>query len=66
MVKISKFPRYSCQSCGCKRKFVETIIDDEFMWDIEEQMYVPVGFTNEFEHTGFERCAGCNLLWSGA
>lgn len=51
--KIRKFAKRACQFCGCERKYVETIIDDEFIWNEKTQMYVPNGFTDAFEHTGF-------------
>jgi len=60
-----KFPKHACQFCGCERKFVETIIDDEFMWDEDSKMYQPNKFTDDFEHTGNQRCAECKRDWSG-
>jgi hypothetical protein len=66
MIEISKtFPKHICQFCGCDRKLVETLIDDEFYWDEIGKTYVPNGFTDKFEHTGNERCACCNKKWSG-
>lgn len=59
------FPKYACQNCGCDRKLVETVIDDEFVWNEKDMRYEPVGFTDYFDHTGFERCAECNAEWSG-
>lgn len=63
--KIKNFPKHSCQFCGCERKLVETIIDDEFFWDEHEQVYQPNKFTDSFEHTGNNRCAQCGKEWSG-
>ena len=63
--KVKKFPKHSCQFCGSERKLVETIIDDEFFWSKNEQMYQPNGFTDNFEHTGNNRCAQCEKKWSG-
>lgn len=65
MTQKIQFPKHTCQSCGSERKFVETIIDDEFMWDAQLQMYVPDKFADMFEQTGFVRCAECNKVWSG-
>lgn len=63
--EVKNFPKHSCQFCGCERKLVETIIDDEFFWSEAEQMYQPNKFTNNFEHTGNNRCAQCEKEWSG-
>lgn len=63
--KINKFPKHSCQFCGCERKLVETIIDDEFFWNEDEQIYQPDKFTDSFEHTNNNRCAQCEKEWSG-
>lgn len=60
-----KFPKHACQFCGSERKFVETLIDDEFFWDKDEKVYQPNKFTDIFEHTGNERCAECEKKWSG-
>ena len=62
---IKTFPKHACQFCGCERKFVETIIDDEFFWDENDKMYQPNGFTDMFEHTGNNRCAECGKEWTG-
>lgn len=59
------FPINACQLCGSENKFVETIIDDEFFWDKDSQMYQPNGFTDMFEHTGNNRCAECEKEWTG-
>jgi ribosomal protein S14 len=59
------FPKHACQFCGCERKFVETLIDDEFFWNDIEQMYQPNKFMDDFEHTGNNRCAECGQEWSG-
>lgn len=44
---------------------METLIDDEFFWSEREQMYQPNGFTDMFEHTGNDRCAQCEEMWTG-
>lgn len=49
-----------------KRKLVETLIDDEFVWNEDRLQYEPNGFTDCFEHTGNERCAECEAGWTGA
>lgn len=59
------FLKYVCQTCGSERKLVETIIDDEFIWDEDEKKYQPYQFTDSFEHTGVERCAVCDSSWTG-
>lgn len=63
--KIKKFPKHACQYCGAERKYVETIIDDEFFWSEKEKIYQPNGFTDMFEHTGNNRCAECEKEWTG-
>lgn len=63
--KTKTFPKHACQFCGCDRKFVETIIDDEFFWDETDQTYVPNGFTDTFDHTGVVSCAECRQSWTG-
>lgn len=60
-----KFPKHACQHCGSERKWVETLIDDEFFWDEKDQQYVPDGFTDCFEHTGNQMCAECREDWTG-
>ena len=60
----TKFPEHACQHCGAVRKLVETLIDDEFVWD-ERYGYIPNDFTDCFEHTGIERCAQCGEDWTG-
>ena len=60
-----KFSIHVCQYCGSERKFVETLIDDEFFWSEEDKMYQPNGFTDKFEHTGNNRCAECQKSWTG-
>lgn len=64
MDNTTKYPKYACQFCGSTRKLVETIIDDEFFWEENEKRYQPNGFTNQFEHTGTERCAVCEKDWT--
>lgn len=61
-----EYPKHACQYCGSTVKLVETIIDDEFIWNSDENCYEPNGFTDEFEHTGEERCANCKNEWTGA
>jgi hypothetical protein len=63
--KISKFPKHACQGCGAERKLVETLIDDEFIWDESCNDYVPNGYTEDFEHTGNMRCGECGKDWTG-
>lgn len=62
----TRYPEHACQCCGSEVKLVETIIDDEFIWDECERKYVPNQYTDQFEHTGQERCATCNNDWTGA
>ena len=66
MNSTNTYPKYACQFCGSTRKLVETLIDDEFIWNNEENHYEPNKFTDEFEHTGEERCAFCHKHWTGA
>jgi rRNA maturation endonuclease Nob1 len=63
--RIKAFPAHVCKICGCERKLVETIVDDEFYWDKGSKMYQPNGFTDMFEHTGNNRCADCGKEWTG-
>lgn len=63
---IKSFPKHACQHCGSERKWVETLIDDEFIWSEEDKMYQPNKFTDSFEHTGHQRCAECKEEWTGA
>ncbi len=60
-----KYPRHACQHCGAERKFVETLIDDEFFWSEQDKMYQPNRFTDMFEHTSNDRCAECSREWTG-
>ena len=46
--ETKKYPKHACQHCGAERKYVETIIDDEFFWSKKENMYQPNGFTDMF------------------
>ena len=62
---LQEFPEHACQKCGSERKLVETLIDDEFYWDKNDQMYQPNKFTDSFEHTGNVRCAICMEVWTG-
>lgn len=61
----TKFSEHACQLCGCERKLVETLIDDEFYWDDKQKTYQPNQFTDSFEHTGNDRCGDCGEQWSG-
>ena len=63
--KTIKYPKHACQYCGAERKYVETVIDDEFFWSEKEKIYQPNGFTDMFEHTGNNRCAECEREWTG-
>lgn len=63
--EIKVFPKHACQFCGCERKLVETIIDDEFFWDDIDKMYQPNKFMDNFEHTGNNRCSECGEKWTG-
>ena len=62
--KTGGFPRHACQHCGSERKLVETLIDDEFVWNEKRLQYEPSGFTDCFEHTGNDRCAECKKGWT--
>ena len=64
-IQTKNFPRHACQHCGAERKLVETVIDDEFFWNEDEQRYEPNKFTDCFDHTGNERCAQCGEDWTG-
>ena len=44
----NKFPEHACQLCGAERKLVETLIDDEFVWDETDRAYQPNGFMDCF------------------
>jgi hypothetical protein len=60
-----KHPTQACQYCGALRKLVETVIDDEFFWDESSNSYQPSKFSDNFEHTGNNRCAECQKDWTG-
>jgi hypothetical protein len=60
-----RYPKHACQFCGSEIKLVETVIDDEFIWDGEQKKYVPNGFSDQFEHTGTEICGSCKREWTG-
>ena len=64
--EIEKFPKHACQHCGSERKLVETLIDDEFVWNEYRLQYEPNKFTDDFEHTGNVRCAQCGEEWTGS
>ncbi len=64
MTKVQHL-RHQCQHCGSDTKLVETIIDDEFIWDDTSKQYQPHQYTDCFEHTGKERCARCQQDWTG-
>jgi len=57
--KNEEFPKYACQFSGREHKLVETLIDDEFIWNEVEQMYQPNKFTDMFKHTGKRYCTEC-------
>ena len=59
------FPRHAYQFCGFERKLVQTLIDDEFIWNEIEKIYQPDGFTDTFEHTGYAYCPECKEQWTG-
>lgn len=65
MKNTNIYPKYACQFCGSTRKLVETVIDDEFVWNEKENHYEPSDFSNEFEHTGEEYCPNCKKEWTG-
>lgn len=60
-----RYPAHTCQFCGSDRKLVETVIDDEFVWNEREKRYDPEEFSDMFEHSGVERCALCGRDWTG-
>jgi hypothetical protein len=60
-----RYPKHACQFCGSEIKLVETVIDDEFVWDKKKHRYVPNGFRDQFEHTGTETCSSCKCDWTG-
>jgi hypothetical protein len=60
------FPKHACQFYGCERKLVQTLIDDEFFWDEKDHTYVPNGFTDTFEYTGYVYCPDSKEWWTGA
>lgn len=59
------FPAHACQGCGSERKLVETLIDDEFIWDEYTKTYIPNKFMDDFEHTGCVHCSECGQEWTG-
>ena len=63
--QIHNFPEHTCQLCGSERKWVVTLIDDEFIWNEDTREYEPHKFTDDFEHTGNEWCAECREEWTG-
>ncbi len=63
--ETKRFPQHACQHCGSERKLVETLIDDEFVWNEYRLQYEPNKFTDDFEHTGNDRCAQCGREWTG-
>lgn len=64
-IETKNFPKHMCQICGAETKLVETVVDDEFIWDEKSSEYVPNGYTDNFEHTGNNRCAECGNVWTG-
>lgn len=65
MDNITTLQKSTCQFCGSARKLVETIIDDEFVWNESEGRFEPDKLSDDFEHTGEERCAVCKRDWTG-
>ena len=64
-MKTTTYPTHACQHCGAESKLVETLIDDEFCWNETTKQYEPNKFCDNFEHTGYERCAECEEEWTG-
>jgi hypothetical protein len=62
--QMPKFPKHACQFCGSECKLVETLIQDQFIWD-DRYGYVANGFTDEFVHTGNYLCQECRKEWTG-
>jgi hypothetical protein len=60
------YPLHACQHCGSESKLVETLIDDEFIWNEYTCQYEPLKFMDDFEHTGNDRCSNCLEPWTGA
>lgn len=60
-----EYPAHACQYCWSEMKWVETVIDDEFSRDEDEQEYVAVGFGDDFIHTGNDRCFECKRPRTG-
>lgn len=60
-----KFLKHFCQYCGADRKWVETLLDDEFIWNEYTRAYEPNKFMDDFEHTGNEWCGKCEKEWTG-
>lgn len=52
-----------CRNCWWTSKMVETIIDDEFVFDEETKERQAVGFSDDFIHTGIETCKDCWEDW---
>jgi DNA-directed RNA polymerase subunit M/transcription elongation factor TFIIS len=65
MTKKLKVAKHACQQCGSERKLVETLIDDEFIWDDASKTYVPNKYMDDFEHTGSVHCSECGDIWTG-
>lgn len=65
-IKVTpEFEKHQCQKCGSERKWVETIVDDEFVWNDITEQYEPNGFGDNFDHTGNVRCVECDDKWTG-
>lgn len=60
-----EFPKHACQHCWCERKRVETLIDDEFIWDEWANEFTANGFGDNFSHTWKETCCECGKKWTG-
>lgn len=63
--RTAPFEKWQCQNCGYDRKYVETLLDDEFAYNEDTKQYEAVGFADEFEHTGKEICVNCEKDWTG-
>ncbi len=60
-----KYAKHLCQHCGSDRKLVETIIFDEFVYNEDSKQYEPMGFLDDFDHSGVEICGQCEKDWTG-
>ena len=60
-----KYEKWQCQHCGSDTKMVETLIDDEFTYNVDTKEFEPMGFSDKFEHTGNAYCKDCGKSWTG-